>query len=393
MKISRLLILVFMLLAGKLDAQQAARPLTSFYFEELYGGLIVVKAAVGESNDTLNFILDTGSGNISIDSMAAEKCGLNVQRSNDSVSGIGGFRRVSRVYNQRLRFPGLTVDSLNFNVNHYEGLTASFGIRIDGLIGYSFIHRYILEVNFDSSKITVYSRGEMPYPRKGFTWNFQLAYLASTSLYVRDKKPVVSQYYIDTGGGLCMLFTEQFLKDSGLMSTRKRPVHTQVDGMAGKTDVRLSTVREMRLGPYKFRNVPCYLYHDKDNALGYPAATGLIGNDILRRFNWVLNYSKKEMHLVPNRSFYEEFDYAYSGLGIYQVDSVIMITDVIANSPGEQAGLRPGDVIFSVDNVMSTGVNVAQIKAALQNTKRELHMIYIRNGELAETNIKIESIL
>lgn len=393
MKISRFLILVFILLAGKLNAQEAARRLTSFYFEELYGGLIVVKASVGKSNDTLNFILDTGSGNISIDSTAAEKCGLQIHKSNDSVSGIGGQRRVSRIFNEQLRFPGLTVDSLNFNVNHYEGLTASFGIRIDGLIGFSFINRYILDVNFDSSKITVFSRGDMPYPRKGFTWSYQLAYLASTSLYVRDKRSITSQYYIDTGGGLCMLFTEEFLRDSGLFNSRKRPVHTQVDGMAGKTDVRLTTVREMRLGPYKFRNVPCYLYHDKENALGYPSATGLIGNDILRRFNWILNYSKKEMHLVPNKSFYEEFDYAYTGLGIYQVDSTIMITDVIANSPGERAGLQVGDVIFAVDNVLSTGVNVAQIKAALQNTRRELTMILVRRGQIVGATIKVESIL
>lgn len=393
MKISRFLILVFVLLAGKLNAQEAARRITSFYFDELYGGLIVIKAAVGKSNDTLNFILDTGSGSISVDSAAANRCGLDIIPSNDSVSGIGGFRRVNRVYNETLRFPGLTVEGLNFNVNHYDGLSASFGMRIDGLIGYSFIHRYILDVNFDSSKITVYAPGKINYPRKGFTWGFQLAYLASTSLYVRDKRPIVSQYYIDTGGGLCMLFTENFLRDSGLFSSRKRPVHTQVDGMAGKTDVRLTTVREMRLGPYKFKNVPCYLYNDKENALGYPSATGLIGNDILRRFNWVLNYSKKEMHLVPNRFFYEEFDYAYTGLGVYQVDSTIMITDVIANSPGERAGLQTGDIIFSVDNVLSTGVNIAQIKAALQNTRRELLMIVIRNGQLTNATLKVESIL
>lgn len=393
MKISRFLILVFVLLAGKLNAQEAARRITSFYFDELYGGLIVVKAAVGKSNDTLNFILDTGSGSISVDSAAASRCGLNIIPSNDSVSGIGGFRRVNRVFNETLRFPGLTVEGLNFNVNHYDGLSASFGMRIDGLIGYSFIHRYILDVNFDSSKITVYTPGKINYPRKGFTWGFQLAYLASTPIFVRDKRPIVSQYYIDTGGGLCMLFTENFLRDSGLFSSRKRPVHTQVDGMAGKTDVRLTTVREMRLGPYKFKNVPCYLYNDKENALGYPSAAGLIGNDILRRFNWVLNYSKKEMHLVPNRFFYEEFDYAYTGLGVYQVDSTIMVTDVIANSPGERAGIQAGDIIFSVDNVLSTGVNIAQIKAALQNTRRELLLILIRNGQLTNATLKVESIL
>jgi hypothetical protein len=393
MKISGSLLSIFLFFAGTCFAQEPARKLTSFKFEELYGGVIVLHAQVGNAPDTLNFLLDTGSGNISIDSTAAAKCGLNIEASNDSISGIGGIRRVSRVSNETLHFPGLRVENLNFNVNQYEALSSAYGIRVDGIIGYAFISRYILDVNYDSSRINVYSIGEMSYPRKSYTWKFRLAFLASTQLVVRDHQKIKSMYYIDTGAGLSMLFTESFIKDSGLLHPRKRIVRTQVDGMAGKTGVGLTTVREVRLGPYKFRNVPSYLYNDVANTLSYPSATGLIGSDILRRFNWIVNYSKKEINLKPNRSFYEEFDYAYTGLGVYQMDSVIMITDVIPGSPGERAQLVPGDIIISVDNVLSTGFNISQIKAALQNTRKDLHMIVLRRGEITETSMKPESIL
>jgi hypothetical protein len=393
MKISRFLIFTLFLLTVKTQAQQPATKITSFGFEELYGGLILVQARVGAAPDVLNFILDTGSGGISIDSNSALKCGLKIFQSNDSVGGIGGIRRVNRIYNTPLRFPGLVIDGLDFNVNDYVGLSNSFGVQIDGVIGYAFINRYILDVNFDSSRITVYSPGEIRYPRKSYTWGFRLAYLASSSLSVRDRKKVTSVYYIDTGGGLSMLFTEDFIRDSGLINPRKRMVHTQVDGMAGKTDIRLTTVREVKLGPYKFRNVPAYLYSDKTNTLSYPSATGLIGNDILRRFNWILNYSKKEMNLVPNRNYYDEFDYGYNGLGIYQIDSVIIVTDVIKDSPGEKAGFQPGDVIVAVENLLSNGYNVAQIKAALQNTRKQLQVIVMRKGEVADLLLKVESIL
>jgi predicted aspartyl protease len=393
MKISKFLILTVLFLTVKTQAQEAATKITSFKFEELYGGLILIQAQVGKAPDTLNFIFDTGSGGISIDSNAAVKCGLEIHLTNDSVGGIGGVRRVSRIYNTSLHFPGLTVEGLDFNVNNYEGLSNSFGVKIDGVVGYAFINRYILDVNFDSGRIAVYTRGEINYPRKSYTWGFRLAYLASSSLEVRDHKKVTSVYYIDTGGGLSMLFTEDFVKDSGLIHPRKRTVYTQVDGMAGKTDVRLTTVREVKLGPYKFRNVPAYVYTDKANTLSYPSATGLIGNDILRRFNWILNYSKKEMNLVPNRYFRDEFDYGYNGLGIYQLDSVVMITDVVKNSPGEKAGFQPGDVILAVENLLSTGYNVAQIKAALQNTRKQLQVIVIRKGEVTDLLLKVESIL
>ncbi|HVX00101.1 MAG TPA: hypothetical protein VHA52_06690, partial [Candidatus Babeliaceae bacterium] len=43
-------------------ASSPARLLTSFPFLQFTGGVIVVKGQVNNSPDTLNFIMDTGSG-------------------------------------------------------------------------------------------------------------------------------------------------------------------------------------------------------------------------------------------------------------------------------------------------------------------------------------------
>ena len=45
-----------------------AKLLTSFRFKQLSGGVIMLKAQFANYSDTLNFILDTGSGGISLDS-------------------------------------------------------------------------------------------------------------------------------------------------------------------------------------------------------------------------------------------------------------------------------------------------------------------------------------
>jgi hypothetical protein len=51
--------------------------------------------------------------------------------------------------------PGLTVDSLDFHLNDYEILTGVYGIKIDGIIGFSFFKRYIVQLDFDTQKIKI----------------------------------------------------------------------------------------------------------------------------------------------------------------------------------------------------------------------------------------------
>src|SRR5690606_29986339 len=103
--------------------------------------------------DTLTFILDTGSGGISLDSATAADLKVKTTLSDRTIRSISGIRQVYFAYNQKLHLPGLTVDSLNFHINDYEVLTSAYGTKIDGIIGYSFLSRYIVKVDYDSSQI------------------------------------------------------------------------------------------------------------------------------------------------------------------------------------------------------------------------------------------------
>jgi hypothetical protein len=392
MKKTKIFLISLLLCTHAAVAQPAkAVKITTLPFEQLYGGVILLRAQVGDKADTLNFILDSGSGGISLDSTTVAQLHLPLTRTDQTAIGIGGLHRVQLVENQALRFPGLSIDSLNFTVNNYELLSQSYGMQVDGIIGYAFISRFILNVDFDSSKIHIYTKGAYKYPRQGYTWKYRLVYLPNTSIDVRDGRRVKGQYYIDTGAGLAMLFTEEFAADSALLSPGKKPLVTQVDGMGGKATTRLTTIKEVKLGPYKFKNIPAYLYNDEYNVINYPAGSGLIGNDILRRFNWVLNYSKKELHLVPNTAFNEPFDYAYTGLGIYFIDGVVKVTDVVPGSPGHKAGFLEDDIITQVDGVATN--NVSKIKTLLQDAQRNLKVVILRNGLEKTLLIKVISIL
>jgi len=121
--------------------QPAAKLLTKFPFRQFSGGVILVRATLNDEKDSLNFILDTGSGGISLDSQTVSQLKLPNQLSDKTIRGIAGIRKVNFSYNNTLKLPGLTVDSLNFHINDYDILTSVYGEHIDGIIGYSFFNR------------------------------------------------------------------------------------------------------------------------------------------------------------------------------------------------------------------------------------------------------------
>jgi hypothetical protein len=392
-----ILIVLFLGLVPGLRSQEEfseppARKLTTVPIRLLSGGVILLKATVNEYPDSLNFILDTGSGGISLDSATCVELNIPTVPSDRTIRGIGGIRNVRFLYNATLNLPGLKTDSLNFHINDYEILTSVYGVKIDGIIGYNFLSRYIVKLNFDTLWMEVFTPGEIRYPRGGHILHPTLTSIPILTTKFKDRENFINRFYFDTGAGLSFLLSEDYIRDSAVMGRkRKEPVVTQAEGLGGKMSMRLTTVKELRLGPYKFRNVPTFLFDDEYNVTSYPFLGGLIGNDLLRRFNLIINYRKREIHITPNRAFKEPFDYAYSGLGVYYVDGKVVVEDVIPGSPGDEAGFRPGDIILGVGNNYSN--NILVYKALMQNLGEKIRFVIMRNNQPEVLFLKPISIL
>ena len=387
---------VLTLLCLQLFAQRKKEPLAKLLTvvpcQQLSGGVIVLKAKLDHYPDSLNFILDTGSGGISLDSTTVSRLDIPLDNSDKTIRGIGGIKSVKFHNNGTLHLPGLVTDSLNFHVNDYDLLTSVYGIKIDGIIGFSFIRKYILKLDYDSSRMFVYTQGRFRYSSGGYMLHPQFGSIPIQNISFRDGQPAEHRFYFDTGAGLCLLLSENYVQDSSIMRTDKPiPVVTQAEGLGGKMLMKLTTVKEVRIGPYKFKDVPTYIFEDRYNVISYPTLGGLLGNDLLRRFTVVLNYAKREIHLTPNGYFRAEFDYSYTGLGVYYVDGRVVVEDVIANSPGDQAGVLPGDIIIGIQNNYSN--NIQAYKELLQKSRERLRMLILRGGEPLEIYIKPLNIL
>ena len=94
------IVLGFLLLTAKpLAAQEEfieppSREITKIPFDMLTGGIVILHAKFGNFPDTLNFILDTGSSGISLDSLTAEYLKLKPTPTERTIRGIAGIRKL-----------------------------------------------------------------------------------------------------------------------------------------------------------------------------------------------------------------------------------------------------------------------------------------------------------
>ncbi len=368
-----------------------SKTLTVLPFSLAAESVILIKGVLVGHPDTLVFILDTGSSGISLDSTTASSLGLVPIESNINIRGIAGVRKAEFLYHQTLELNGLVVDSLNFHINDYEFLSYVYGTRIDGVIGYSLFSRYILKIDYDVMQIEICSQGPIRYPRGGHLLRPFIRTLPVQPARVRDHHKITTRFLFDIGAGLSLVLSRDFEQDSALIRKSRKRFPVEAHGVGGKLAMEMTLVKDFRLGPYRFRKVPTMVFEDEFNVTSYPYLGGLIGNQILKRFNVILNYERREIHLKPNNLYREPFEYSYSGMELYYIDGVIMVGSVVKGSPAENAGIREGDILIAIDNNASQ--DFVHYKKALMTAKKQVRLILKRDDELMEIKLKLQSLL
>ena len=387
--------ILFCVAAAKAAAQEQfvekpAKYITSFPFRQLTGGVMLIKARLNNIPDTLNFILDTGSGGISLDTTTCELFKIPHSPSGKTINGIAGIKEVDFAKNNDLVLPGLRVKGLDFYVNDYEILTNVYGVKIDGIIGYSFFSKYIVKINFDSATVEVFAPGSIRYPYGGYLLHPLFTALPIQQLRIKDDRTINANFYLDTGAGLCFLMSSDFNNDSAILYKKRKPLIVETQGLGGKKRMTITIIKELKIGPYSFRRVPTHIMDDEYNATSYPYVGGLLGNDILRRFNLVFNYQKREVHLLPNSHFRDGFDYSYTGMSIYDIDGKIVIDDVIPGSPAFKAGFKKDDIVMAINNNFSNDISV--YKNLLQAEREKVRVLIARGGRPLIINLAVGKI-
>lgn len=368
-----------------------AELLTKFPFILTNRGIIIIKGQFGSFPDTLNFILDTGSGGISIDSATAQRFNLTPTTSEETLKGLAQKKTAQFIIDQKLLLPRLQINHLNFHVNDYSFLTEAHNVKIHGVIGYSFLKAYIVKLNYDQFMIEVWKPGSIAYPKEGYVLKTRPNKLAAIDATLRDNRKIDSKFYFDTGADMCFMLPDKFIKDSSVLNNNKKIFTSGAEGLGGKKEMMLTTVEEVHIGPYSLKKVPTYIFDDTYNVSNYPATGGIIGNELMARFNVIINYPNNEIHIAPNNTFNQPFNYSYVGCSLLVENGKTIIKDIVKDSPAHVAGLKDNDIIYGINNNFKN--DIEEYKMLLSKTGAKLKVFLLRGNQVTSTIVEVKSIL
>jgi hypothetical protein len=254
-------------------------------------GVVVVPVSINGSRP-YHFVLDTGSTRMLVDRSVAASLGLK-EGEVDSMQGAGAGRvRVAALRDVNLQLPGLDSRGYDCFTADLAPLEDTLKMRVDGIIGYDFMARFVVMLDFAAHHMTVTLPSAFHPDRRAERiplsihdkWAFVKGELGLPG-------PVVVQdsFFIDLGSGDAVDHpVVKTMQDKAITRTGVG-LGTSVEGAVARADY-------FRIGSFKVRGptITCCGASEQTSRM--------IGTDILKRFTVTFDYPSSQLFLRPNAS-------------------------------------------------------------------------------------------
>lgn len=167
-----------------------------------------------------------------------------------------------------------------------------------------------------------------------------------------DQRPVVRaeldgqplRLLIDTGAPSSLVLFPDYVKAKGLWDSYPRHVETGIMTAVRGARARLVRAGELKLGPYVFQTpVVTLTSPDDSDEDGSDQVDGLIGMELLRRFNFLHHAGRRVLYLKPSQALHDVYRHDRAGTSIDLTDTGIAVTWLREGGPAAKAGLVVGD--------------------------------------------------
>jgi hypothetical protein len=282
----------------------------------------------------------------------------------------------------------------------YLTLDEITGRPIHGILGSSFFKNVVVEIDFRKNRIILHDPDTFHPPGGHEVFDIEIRsgkpYLRS-EIHLADQETVNVTLLVDTGAGLPLLLhnnTHPKLKLPEHHITGKLGL-----GLGGYVEGYLGRLALLEIGELQF---PQMLTSFQDLSKSILADSsrfrnGLIGTQLLARFNVQLDYVNEHLYLKAAGNYNKRFRMDKSGLVIFAMGqnlNVYIVQDILDNSAAQEADIRPGDIIRKVQGLPSTFYSLNNLLRVFQ--KREgkvIHLVIQRKQEMLRKRVKLKELI
>jgi Aspartyl protease/PDZ domain len=372
------ILLLLLLVAYPADRLQAQ---SFFYFEKkskqiilpftLHRNLIVIPVHLN-GKGPYNFLLDTGVGTALVTNPnLLDSLGVNPGHE-IRIAGAGSSLEDLKAYmvnNVVVELPGATAPNLSmtFLSEDVFNLSSYVGMPIAGLLGYQFFNSFVVRIDYSSSQLTLYRPETFEYrKRDGVAVPFELEgqrpYMYALTT-MTGEQPISTRLIIDTGAGHALSLEQN--SHSGI-KVPDPALRTQLGtGLSGSIMGYVGRINRFQINKFVFNNMlTSFPDHADIGAKVSVGRNGNLGNELLKRFNLIIDYSRSRMTLRPNNNYKEPFEHDMCGLELVASGTSynrFVIAKVEPGSPAEAADLRPGDEILFIENTPANTLSLTKL--------------------------------
>jgi len=277
-------------------------------------------------------------------------------------------------------------------------LREKLGIEVNGILGGSFFPNTIVRVENKKKKIHIYRPSAFDEDLKDYE-KIPIEVIANKpylncTVATASITPIKVKLLLDTGASLPFLLhtntdTNLVLPQRTMLGTVGFGLSGPIRGVIGKSDF-------LRFGDYSYENIitsfqDIYFANNRGTGL---IRNGILGNLLLRRFDYYINYTKEELYLKGGKKYNKEFDYDKSGMSVVSFGPSLnqfMIASVIEGSPAAAADIEPGDLVYRINGRSAAGISLESIASLLsQKEGRKIKIVLDRNGKLVKKQFRLQ---
>ncbi|MFT5484261.1 MAG: hypothetical protein ACI9GW_002924, partial [Halieaceae bacterium] len=252
-------------------------------------------------------------------------------------------------------------------------------VYFDGVIGAPFFERFVIEIDYDQQLIS-FSEPESAKARiheHDVSWQelpleieSGVPYLA-TQISIDPGQSVAVKLLVDTGYRGPVSLTPDTHEEIG------NPIKyfsTVGQGLSGDVEIRVGMSEALNIGGFALNNIP--VSYSMSGGESENGSNGLLGSEVLGRFNLVFDYPNERMFVTANQYFAEPIKTDRSGLLIRPHRLGAVVKSIAKESAGSDSELQVGDIITSVNDQSMSGSSITSLKRLLASDRETVSVCW-----------------
>ncbi|HUK64081.1 MAG TPA: PDZ domain-containing protein, partial [Dongiaceae bacterium] len=347
-----------------------------------------------------DFLLDTGASITVLDSAFAAVHGIQAQ-GRVQVSGAGSDQGGASFAEIRSLFvPGPDGEGVELGAEKIAVLSLAphlepfFWRPVAGVLGYDFISRFAMTLDYDAATVTFTDPASFQPPAGATEMPFELASNIPV-IEARLDSNLTGRFRLDVGSGSTVDLHGPFVRAHDLENHTGPKLTALGGGFGGTFSGDITRMKRMDIGPFGWDDPIVILSGATQGGLASEDYAGNIGNQVLERFQVTFDYTRKTLWLKPGSRYAKRDEFSLAGLQLARFDGAVRAMNVLAGSPAERAGLKEGDEVLAVDGRAMRDWTLESLDAMFEHgVPGSRHKIeYRRDGRKKNAKLTLERMI